>query len=67
VRGSTMRVLYDGDVHDVTLGCLNGDPVVELDIRIFVRSRAKWETIADVIPQYEISKHDESLSMARVQ
>ncbi len=48
-----MRVLYDGDVHDVTLGCLNGDPVVELDIRIFVRSRAKWETIADVIPQYE--------------
>ena len=53
MRDSTMSVLYDGDIHDVTLGCLDGDPVVELDIRIFVRSRAKWETIADVIPQYE--------------
>jgi len=52
VCGSTLCGLYDGDVHGVTLGCLNGDPDVKLDMHIFVDSRARWETIAEGIPQY---------------
>ncbi len=36
----------------MTLGCLNGDPEVELGRHIFVGSKAKWETIPDGVAQY---------------
>ena len=53
VCGSTLCGLYNGEVHGVTLGCLNGDPDVELKMHIFVGSKAGWETIADGIPQHD--------------
>jgi len=36
----------------VTLGCLNGDPEVELSRHIYVGSKAKWETIPEGVKQY---------------
>lgn len=53
VCGSTLCGVANGIVHGVTLGCLNGDPGIELDMHIFVDSKAKWETIAEGVPQYQ--------------
>ena len=53
VCGSTLCTVYNGVVHGVTLGCLNGDPQVKLGMHIYVGSKAKWETIAPGVPQYE--------------
>ncbi len=49
VCSSTLRGLYDGDVHGGTLGCLNGDPDVELNMHVLVGSKVKRETIAEGI------------------
>lgn len=51
--GSTLCGIYAGVVHGVTLGCINGDPKIELGRHIFVSSKASWEIIADGVPQYE--------------
>ena len=53
VCGSTLCGVVDGEVHGVTLGCVNGDPDVELGMHIFVGSKAKWETIPEGVPQYQ--------------
>jgi len=50
--GSTICGVFNGTVHGVTLGCVNGDPKVELGRHIFVGSKAHWETISDDVPQY---------------
>ena len=51
--GSTLCGVFNGQVHGVTLGCLNGDPDVELGKHIFVGSKAKWETIPEGVRQYD--------------
>ncbi len=51
--GSTLCGTYKGDVHGVTLGCVNGDPGVEIGRHIFVGSKAAWEVIPDGVTQYE--------------
>lgn len=51
--GSTLCGLYQGVVHGVTLGCINGDPDIQLGRHIFVGSKATWEVIAEGVPQYE--------------
>ncbi len=43
--GSTLCGVHRGEVHGVTLGCLNGDPDVTLQMHIFVGSKAKWEDL----------------------
>lgn len=53
VCGSTLCGIYNGAIHGVTLGCINGDPPVELGRHIYVGSKASWETIADGVPQYQ--------------
>jgi len=50
--GSTICGVFNGSVHGVTLGCINGDPKIELGRHIYVGSKANWETIADGVPQY---------------
>jgi len=50
--GSTLCGVYNGTIHGVTLGCLNGDPDVSIGRHIYVDSKARWETIADGVPQY---------------
>ena len=53
VCGSTLCGTYNGKVHGVTLGCVNGNPEIELGMHIFVTSKAAWETIPEGVPQYE--------------
>ncbi|MBF0383081.1 MAG: GFA family protein [Magnetococcales bacterium] len=51
--GSTMCGTYQGEVHGVTLGCVNGDPEVEIGMHIFVGSKAKWEKMPEGVVQYQ--------------
>ncbi len=51
--GSTLTGVFKGEVHGVTLGCINGDPEISLSRHIYVGSKATWELIADGVPQYE--------------
>lgn len=51
--GSTLTGVYNKAVHGVTLGCLNGNPDVELGRHIYVGSKASWETIAGNVTQYQ--------------
>ena len=51
--GSTLCGTYKGKVHGVTLGCVDGDPEIEIGMHIFVGSKASWETIPEGVPQYE--------------
>jgi len=51
--GSTLGGSYKGEFSWVALGCIEGDPEVEIGKHVFVGSKAKWETIAEGIPQYE--------------
>ena len=53
VCGSTLCGVVEGKVHGVTLGCVNGDPDVELGMHIFVGSKANWERIPEGVPQYQ--------------
>ena len=48
--GSTLCGIYQGTVHGVTLGCVDGDPDVEIGRHIFVGSKASWEVMpVDVV------------------
>lgn len=51
--GSTLCGIYEGNIHGVTLGCINGDPGIELSRHIYVGSKASWETIPEGVPQYQ--------------
>jgi len=51
--GSTLCGTYKGKIHGVTLGCVEGDPEIELGMHIFVGSKASWEKIPDGVPQFE--------------
>jgi len=53
ICGSTLCGIFNEQVHGVTLGCINGDPEVELIRHIFVDSKAKWETIPEGVIQYD--------------
>jgi len=53
ICGSTLCGMVNGKVHGVTLGCINGDPAIEIGMHIFVGSKASWETIPDDAPHYE--------------
>jgi len=50
--GSTLCGIFNGAIHGVTLGCINGDPGIELARHIYVGSKARWEIIPDGTPQY---------------
>ena len=51
--GSTLCGTYGGDVHGVTLGCVNGDPKIEIGHHIFVGSKATWEVLPQGVTMYE--------------
>lgn len=51
--GSTLCGVYQNKVHGITLGCLNGDPKIEIGRHIFVGSKASWEVIPEGVLQYE--------------
>jgi len=51
--GSTLCGIVDGKVHGVTLGCVNGDPDIEIGYHIFVGSKARWEVMPEGVTAYE--------------
>ncbi|MFT5012816.1 MAG: hypothetical protein ACI9HA_001471 [Dinoroseobacter sp.] len=51
--GSTLGAQYEGNMHGVTLGCVNGDPEVEINRHIFVGSKAPWEILPEGITAFE--------------
>ena len=53
ICGSTLCGIYDGDVHGVTLGCVNGDPDIEISRHIFVGSKASWEVLPDGVTAFD--------------
>ena len=50
--GSTICGLHDGHIHGLTLGCIDGDPGVELEMHIFVDSKAPWDHIGGNAKRY---------------
>lgn len=53
VCGSTLCTVYNGDVYQVTLGCVNGNPDVEIGKHIYVGSKAEWEVVPDSVVQFQ--------------
>jgi len=53
VCGSTLCTVNKGEVFQVTLGCINGDPELEIGKHIFVGSKAKWEVMPNNVVQFE--------------
>ncbi len=51
--GSTLVGTWEGNVHGVTLGCVDGDPEVEIGMHIFVGSKAAWEVMPDGVVRFE--------------
>jgi hypothetical protein len=51
--GTTLCGTHEADVHGVTLGSVDGDPGVEIDMHIFVDSKAPWDRIGGDAPQYQ--------------
>lgn len=51
--GTTLCGMHQGRVHGVTLGTVNGDPGVEIQMHIFVGSKAPWDHIGGSAPQFE--------------
>lgn len=51
--GTTLCGTYQGKVHGITLGTVNGDPGVEIEAHIFVGSKAPWDHIGGQAPQFE--------------
>lgn len=50
--GSTICGLHKGSVHGLTLGCIDGDPGVEVEMHIFVDSKAPWDHIGGTAEQH---------------
>lgn len=51
--GSTLVTVHNGAVVQVTLGCVNGSPEIEIGRHIFVGSKANWEVIPEGIVQFD--------------
>jgi hypothetical protein len=51
--GSTLCGTLNGAVHGVTLGCLNGDPGIEIGRHIFVGSKASWEVLPEGVLAFD--------------
>ncbi|WP_101758180.1 GFA family protein [Oceanicoccus sp. KOV_DT_Chl] len=51
--GSTLCGTYKGEVHGVMLGCIDGDPDIDIGYHLFVGSKARWEKLPTGITAYE--------------
>ncbi len=51
--GSTLCGTYNSEVHGVTLGCVNGDPEIEIGMHIHVGSKAAWEILPHGVTKFE--------------
>ncbi len=53
ICGSTVCTTYKDKILQVSLGCVNGDPDIEIGQHIFVGSKANWEVIPEGLIQFE--------------
>ena len=51
--GSTLCTIFNGEVFQVVLGCVNGAPDVEIGQHIYVGSKANWEVIPEGVTRFE--------------
>jgi hypothetical protein len=51
--GSTLCGTHQGKVHGITLGCLNGNPPIEIGYHLYVGSKSSWEKLPEGITAYE--------------
>ena len=51
--GSTLCGIFNGEVHGVTLGTVDGDPGVQIEMHTFVESKAPWDHIGGNAPQFK--------------
>jgi hypothetical protein len=50
--GTTLCGTHHGSVHGVALGTVDADPGVQIEMHIFVGSKAPWDHIGGVAPQF---------------
>lgn len=50
--GSTLCGVFEDNVHGVTLGCVNGDPGLQIGRHIYVGSKASWEVMPEGVVQF---------------
>jgi len=50
--GSTLATIYQGEIFQLTLGCVDGQPDIEIGKHIYVDSRARWEIMPLVENQF---------------
>jgi hypothetical protein len=50
--GTTLCGTHEGKVHGVTLGSIDGDPGIQIEMHIFVSSKAPWDHIGGSAAQY---------------
>ena len=53
ICGSTLCGISANKVHGVTLGTVDGDPGVQIDMHTFVGSKAAWDHIGGSAPQFK--------------
>ena|ERR1041384_7848206 len=53
ICGSTLCGIFDGKVHGITLGTVDGDPGVQIEAHTFVGSKAPWDHIGGGAPQFQ--------------
>lgn len=53
ICGSTLCTTFQDQVLQVSLGCVNGEPDIEIGQHIFVGSKANWEVIPEGVPQFK--------------
>lgn len=51
--GSPLVAMRSGEVSEVVMGSVDGDPGLRPHEHIFVASKAPWHDITDALPQYE--------------
>lgn len=64
VCGSTLCDINDGKIHGVTLGCVNGDPDISIDMHIHVGDKANWEVMPEGVVKYVEGPTDEEAKRA---
>ena len=56
ICGSTLCGIVASKVHGVTLGTVDGDPGVQIEMHTFVGSKAQWDHIGGSAPQFQEEK-----------
>lgn len=50
--GSALAGMLNDEIHGITLGTVNGDPGIEIEMHIHVASKAPWDHIGGDAPQF---------------